>query len=187
MMVPVNAERAKRLSKFLSFVLRHQPEAAGLTLDESGWANVDAVLLGARSQGLAMTMDELRYVVETSDKRRFALSADERCIRAQQGHSIEVDLDLPPSTPPEFLYHGTVARFLPAIMAEGLKKGARHHVHLAADRATAEGVGARRGAPVVLCVQAEVMHREGHAFFLSGNGVWLTETVPPIFLSPVPS
>jgi putative RNA 2'-phosphotransferase len=131
---------------------------------------------------MSMTRAELEEIVATSEKKRFALSADGRRIRANQGHSVDVDLNLQPIAPPELLYHGTVAKFLPSIRAQGLLKGQRHHVHLSADRATAETVGERRGVPIVLTVRSADMVRAGHLFYRSENGVWLTDHVPPPFL-----
>jgi len=169
-------------SKFLSLVLRHKPETIGLTLDAEGWVSVDDLLTRASQHGMAMTRAELEEIVATSEKKRFALSADGRRIRANQGHSVDVDLNLQPIAPPEILYHGTVAKFLPSIRAQGLLKGQRHHVHLSADRATAEIVGERRGVPIILTVRSADMARAGHLFYRSENGVWLTDHVPPPFL-----
>lgn len=169
-------------SKFLSLVLRHKPETIGLALDGEGWASVDDLLTRASQHGMAMTRAELEEIVATSEKKRFALSADGRRIRANQGHSVEVDLNLQPIAPPELLYHGTVAKFIPSIRAQGLLKGQRHHVHLSADRATAEIVGERRGVPIVLTVRSADMARAGHLFYRSENGVWLTDHVPPPFI-----
>lgn len=174
-------------SRFLSLVLRHQPGAAGVALDANGWVAVDALLDGARRANRAITLEELREIVETNDKRRFALSEDGRRIRASQGHSVAVDIGMPPAEPPEFLYHGTVERFLAAILVEGLCKMARQHVHLSADRKTAARVGQRRGKPVILRVAAAAMRRAGATFYLSENGVWLTDQVAPEFLTREPA
>jgi putative RNA 2'-phosphotransferase len=170
------------LSKFLSFVLRHEPEAIGLTLDAEGWVAVEELLAAAARHGHSVTRGQLEEVVATNDKRRFSFSPDGRLIRANQGHSVEVDLGLAPVEPPELLYHGTVERFLDSIREKGLLRGNRHHVHLSADRETAARVGQRRGRPVVLVVDSGRMHRAGHRFFRSENGVWLTEAVPADFL-----
>ena len=143
-----------RLSKFLSLVLRHDPACIGLTLDAQGWADVDDLLQKANAAGVPLTRALLDEIVRTSDKQRFALSTDGTRIRANQGHSIPVDLALEPVAPPNVLYHGTVARFLPSIRRKGLRRGQRHHVHLSADRETASRVGSRRGEPVVLTVAA---------------------------------
>jgi len=173
-----------RLSKTLSLWLRHQPEAGGLTLDPQGWTEVDAVLAALDRAGAGRGWDDLLRVVEESDKQRFELSGDAARIRARQGHSVEVALDWPRTDPPELLWHGTVARFLPAIRAEGLKPMRRHHVHLSGDLDTATRVGQRRGAPVILAVRAAALAETGRDFFLTSNGVWLTEAVPPAFLEP---
>ena len=179
----VNKERATRISKYLSLVLRHDPAAAGVTLDAEGWVSVDELLAGAARHDFPFTFDELEEVVHTSDKQRFALTADAQRIRANQGHSISVELNLERETPPELLYHGTVERFLSSIMAEGLEKRARHHVHLSPDIVTATRVGSRRGKPVILKIAAANMHSVGFSFFRSANGVWLTDHVPPQYIS----
>jgi putative RNA 2'-phosphotransferase len=172
--------RRVRVSKLLSFGLRHQPAALELTLDSAGFANVDAVIAGLAKNGEPVTHDELREVVATSDKKRFALSEDGTRIRASQGHSVEVDLGLLPSVPPETLFHGTSERVVLAIRREGLIPGSRTHVHLSADVRTAEIVAKRREGPhVILRVRAAAMHEQGFVFFLSENGVWLTTRVPP--------
>lgn len=174
--------RMVTVSKFLSKHLRHAPEALGLTLQPGGWVSVDALLIASEQVGFAITYDELIECVETSDKKRFSFDDTGDLIRANQGHSVDVDLQLAESQPPEILYHGTVEHFLASIMAEGLKKGKRHHVHLSKDTETARKVGARRGKPIILQVDAGKMHGQGFKFFLSVNGVWLTDSVPPTFL-----
>ena len=174
--------RAVELSKTLSYWLRHKPDAAGLELSSDGWADVDAVLAALAREKAGCDWTELLHVVETSDKKRFELSADTCRIRARQGHSIEVDLDWPPTTAPDILYHGTVERFLKPILAEGLRPMARHHVHLSADIDTAIRVAQRRGKPMILVVDARRMESAGHVFRLTSNGVWLADTVPPAFL-----
>ena len=179
----VDRARAIRISKLLSLALRHEPAALGITLDSAGWTDVSAVLRGLASKDEHVTEDELEEIIASSDKQRFALSADGERIRANQGHSVAVDLGLPRREPPEILFHGTVDRFLEAIRREGLVRGARTHVHLSADEATAMIVARRRaGATVLLRVRAREMHETGHAFFVSQNGVWLTERVPPELL-----
>lgn len=178
-------ERARRISKYLSLVLRHDPAAAGVTLDEEGWVNVEDLLAGAARHGSSFTRAELEEVVQTSDKQRFALSANGERIRANQGHSISVELGLIAETPPEVLYHGTVERFLSSIMANGLDKRARQHVHLSPDVVTATRVGSRRGKAIILKIAAASMHSDGFSFFCSANGVWLTEEVPPQYISRV--
>ncbi|MFD6433046.1 RNA 2'-phosphotransferase [Streptomyces venezuelae] len=173
-------QRTVKVSKYLSKHLRHSPHRIGLTLDANGWVEIDALLAAAAAHRFPVTRAELDHVVAVNDKQRFAIEGGR--IRASQGHSVEVDLDLPPSTPPAYLYHGTVAAHLAAIRAEGLRPMNRHAVHLSPDRETATRVGARRGRPVVLSVDAGAMHRAGHVFQVSANGVWLTAAVPPGFL-----
>ncbi|MFD5447025.1 RNA 2'-phosphotransferase [Streptomyces sp. NPDC127100] len=172
--------RTVRVSKYLSKHLRHQPDRIGLTLDEAGWVEIDALIAAAAAHGFRFTRQELDHVVATNDKRRFAVEGTR--IRASQGHSVDVELGLPAAEPPAYLHHGTVARALDAIRAEGLRPMNRNHVHLSPDRETATRVGARRGRPVVLSVDAAAMHRDGHVFHVSANGVWLTKAVPPRYL-----
>ncbi len=173
-------QHKKQISKFLSLILRHQPEKIGLTLDENGWAKVNDIL---EKSTLSFTNEELVEVVKTNDKQRFALNDDRTKIRANQGHSLKtVDLDLKPEIPPNFLYHGTVAKFMSEIRLQGLKKMRRQHVHLSVDRDTAAKVGSRRGKPVILAVRALDMHNKGQRFYKSENGVWLTEQVAPEFI-----
>ena len=172
-------EEHRRISKLLSWALRHAPTEAGIALDEAGWADVDALLKALAARGERVERDLLDEIVATNDKRRFTFSSDLARIRASQGHSVAVDLGLAPSAPPERLYHGTVARFLPAILEEGLRPGARRHVHLSATPEVAVEVGRRRGEPVVLAVAAAAMARAGCPFYRSDNGVWLVDAVPP--------
>lgn len=166
------------VSKFLSLVLRHEPQAIGLTLDAQGWADLDELIRLANLRGKRLTRQGVETVVAQNDKRRFVLSDDRQRIRAQQGHSLPVDLAVEPTVPPNVLYHGTATRFLEAIREQGLLRGARHHVHLSADADTATAVGARHGRPVVLTIRAAELHALGQAFYRAGNGVWLTEHVP---------
>ncbi|MEU0050231.1 RNA 2'-phosphotransferase [Streptomyces sp. NPDC006184] len=173
----MNERRTVQVSRYLSRHLRHQPERIGITPDPGGWVDIGTLIAAAAAHGFRFTRDELDHVVATNDKQRFVTEGTR--IRASQGHSIEVDLGLPPATPPPHLYHGTVERSLAAIRAEGLRPMDRHDVHLSADRETATRVGARRGRPVVLTVDSGAMHRDGHVFHLSANGVWLTAAVPP--------
>lgn len=175
-------KEAKTASKFLSLVLRHAPERAGIALDPEGWADVEELLDGLRAAGRPLLRPELEELVAASDKQRFAFSADGRKIRANQGHSVAVDLGLAPQAPPETLYHGTIAANLPGIREKGLLKGARQHAHLSADEESARRVGARRGKPVILRIRARDMAHTGRAFYLSENGVWLADTVPPAFI-----
>lgn len=180
----MDERRTVKVSKYLSKHLRHQPERIGLALDANGWVPVEELLSAAAAHGTRITREELEHVVAVNDKKRFTIERgpEGHRIRANQGHTVEVDLALEPAEPPAYLYHGTVARFLDAIRAEGLRPMARHHVHLSPDRDTATRVGARRGRPVVLSVDAGAMHRAGHTFLVSENGVWLTDAVPPEFL-----
>jgi putative RNA 2'-phosphotransferase len=169
-------------SRFLSLVLRHRPETIGLTLDSAGWVAVDALLAQCRAHGRELSRETLRDIVATSPKQRFMLSDDGDRIRASQGHSVPVALGYAPAVPPELLFHGTVATKLAAIRATGLRKMSRHHVHLSPDVATARAVASRRGPPVILRVAAGRMHADGHVFYLSANGVWLTDEVPARYL-----
>jgi putative RNA 2'-phosphotransferase len=170
------------VSKFLSLILRHRPEIAGIHLDDEGWVSVDELIAGCVRCGIPLDGDALRDVVRTNDKQRFALSEDGLRIRANQGHTVKVSLGYEPAEPPKVLFHGTVSRFLDSIRAEGLLRGQRHHVHLSETRETAVKVGSRRGQPVVLTVRAGDMHAAGFVFFRSDNGVWLTDHVPAEFL-----
>jgi len=176
--------RSTRVSKYLAKYLRHAPVELGLTLRPGGWVPVDDLLSAAGKNGFPITYDELAECVETNDKQRYSFDETGDLIRANQGHSVDVDLQLEEREPPDVLFHGTVGRFLDSILAEGLNKGKRHHVHLSKDVETARRVGARRGQPVIFTIDAVRMHREGHKFFLSVNGVWLTESVPPSYLMP---
>lgn len=172
-----------RISKLLSLYLRHQPQALGLTLEPGGYVPVDALLAGLAREGLPLTREQLAEVVARSDKQRFAFDETGARIRANQGHSAPVDLQLAPAAPPPRLYHGTVAAALPAIRDSGLRPMARHHVHLSPDEDTARRVGQRRGRALILVIDAAAMHRDGLIFYRSQNGVWLTDAVPPRYLS----
>jgi len=170
-------------SKFLSLVLRHKPEEIGLVLDQNGWASIDELIVLANARGTNLSRPLIESIVANSDKQRFAISVDGMKIRANQGHSVDIALGLAPQTPPERLYHGTATRFLESIRESGLHAGSRQHVHLSQDLATAEKVGSRHGKPVVLTVESGQMARDGHQFYLSDNGVWLTEAVPAKYLA----
>jgi putative RNA 2'-phosphotransferase len=170
------------LSRFLSLVLRHRPEHIGLDLDSNGWADVDELLQKAAAHGTAIDRTLLERIVRENDKQRFALSPDGRRIRANQGHSVGIDLALTPVSPPPLLYHGTADRNLASIRANGLHSGERQHVHLSGDGVTATKVGSRHGTPVVLTIRAGRMEAEGYAFYRSDNGVWLTAHVPAQFI-----
>lgn len=176
-------DRHTRVSKFLSLVLRHRPEKIGVTLDREGWVSVTRLLDAIEAHGLSLTPDELREIVRTNDKQRFSLSPDGLSIRANQGHSVEVELGYEPEPPPTVLYHGTAGRFLSSIKRQGLVRGRRHHVHLSEQEDTAAAVGRRYGRPAVLRVASGEMQRDGHLFFRSANGVWLTERVPARYIT----
>lgn len=171
-----------RISRFLALVLRHDPGRIGLALDDHGWVDVDDLLAACARSGFALTAAELREVVATNSKQRFAFDLDARRIRANHGHSVAVDLGLAPVAPPPVLYHGTSTRALDRIRREGLLPMGRTHVHLCADVAKAEAVGRRHGPVVVLGVDGAAMHGDGHRFLLAANGVWLTGAVPPAYL-----
>ncbi|MDQ2822364.1 MAG: RNA 2'-phosphotransferase [Pseudomonadota bacterium] len=177
------SKRVVDTSKFLSFVLRHRPDAIGLVLDSEGWVGIDALIVAAHAGGKRVDRALIEEVVATNDKQRFAISADGLRIRAVQGHSsAQVDIRYAAIVPPAFLYHGTASRFLQSIGKQGLIAGARHHVHLSDDEKTAVQVGARHGMPVVLKVLAAKMHAQGFVFYRADNGVWLTAQVPISFI-----
>jgi putative RNA 2'-phosphotransferase len=172
------------ISKFLSYVLRHAPQAIGLALDREGWANVDSLIAAAARHGRPLERALIEEVVQRNDKKRFALSPDGSSIRAVQGHSNpSVAISFEEKLPPAVLYHGTATRFLASIQQEGLKPGQRQYVHLSEDVSTATAVGQRYGKPVVLTIAAGAMHSQGHKFYQAENGVWLTPKVPSGFLS----
>ena len=168
-----------RLGRFLSLVLRHDPHAAGITLDEHGWADVNALLAGVNRTGRKIDLFTLERIVRENNKQRYSFNEDHTKIRANQGHSISVDVELKEAGPPKYLYHGTASRFLPAIQAEGIRKMSRQHVHLSGDFETAMAVGKRHGIPVVITIDAAAMARDGVEFYRSENGVWLCEHVEP--------
>lgn len=179
-----SSKQLNKVSKFLSFVLRHKPDAIGLELDPNGWADIDDLIRKANASSEPANLDRtlIQEVVDTSDKKRFIISDDGQNVRANQGHSINVDLQLKPVTPPEFLYHGTATRFLDSILKEGLKPQQRQYVHLSTDIETATAVGQRYGKPVTLTIKALLMHEQGLMFYRSENGVWLTESVPHSYI-----
>lgn len=177
----MNNQQIKQ-SKFLSLVLRHNPGKIGITLDPHGWIEIDTLLTAAQRHGVAINTATLQHIVAENSKQRFAISPDGRRIRANQGHSITVDLALDPEVPPAQLYHGTAIRFLESIRHIGLEKRARHHVHLSSDYATAVNVGQRHGKPIVLVIQSGNMAIAGFSFFHTANGVWLTDHVPVAYI-----
>ena len=179
----MNDKNTIKISKYLARHLRHDPQRIGLSPDSAGWVAAVDLLAACARNNMPITRAELDTVVAENDKQRFAVSDDGKRIRASQGHSIPVDLELAPATPPDTLYHGTGAGSVAPIWAGGLRKGSRHHVHLSADIETATRVGARHGKPVVFAVDAHAMQRAGHVFYRSDNGVWFTDAVPPQYLS----
>jgi putative RNA 2'-phosphotransferase len=172
----------KRISKFLSLVLRHQPELIGIELDEQGWTDVNTLIEKMNSRGFVLDKDILQQVIETNSKKRFALNETGERIRASQGHSVEIELGYVAQKPPDILYHGTGEKSVEDIQQQGLHKRQRHHVHLSADRQTALQVGSRYGKPVIFEVLSGLMFADGFPFFLAENGVWLTGHVPVNYL-----
>ncbi len=172
----------EELSKTLSYALRHRPDVFGLELDEGGWVSLQAVVTALCAAGRTVTRADIERVVQTNDKQRFAISEDGSDIRANQGHSRRVNLGYQRAVPPARLYHGTVHRFVAPIRLLGLRKHQREHVHLSPSLDTALAVGARRGKPLVLEIEALRMHEAGHWFFHSVNGVWLTDHVPARYI-----
>ena len=179
----MDPNRLVKVSKYLSKYLRHEPESLGLELQPGGWVPVDQLLAACAQRRFSITSAELEEVVAKNDKQRFSFDTDRTRIRANQGHSTEVDLQLTPQPPPDILYHGTGAMTVEIILCEGLNRRDRHHVHLSADWETARRVGSRHGAPVVFNVATLIMCEAGHVFYRSSNGVWLTDSVPPQYLS----
>lgn len=177
----MNKSDYTKLSKFLSYVLRHAPQSIGLNMDKAGWVNMTELLEKSASQGL--TSEILFRIVAEDTKQRYGISEDGTSIRANQGHSIEVDLGLKEKIPPIPLYHGTPAQSVEIILKQGLKKMNRHHVHLSTEQSKALEVGQRRGKAVLLVVDTRMMVQDGIPFFLSENGVWLTDFVDPKYLS----
>ena len=171
-----------KISKFLSYVLRHKPESIGLELDKNGWASIDRLVRCTNASGQNLSRKVIEEVVQANDKKRFSVSDDGMRIRASQGHSVDIDLGLKPEPPPKYLYHGTATRFLDSILTSGLNSRERQYVHLSSDVKTAVRVGQRHGKPVILVINAGKMNADGYSFFLSDNGVWLTEHVPLEYL-----
>ncbi|MCM8529004.1 MAG: RNA 2'-phosphotransferase [Lentisphaeraceae bacterium] len=172
----------KSISKFMSLILRHDPGRVGIELDNEGWVEVAVLIDAMNKAGKSVDLELIQEVVMSNDKQRFTFSEDGSRIRANQGHSVSIDLKLEPQVPPEFLFHGTATKNLDSIRSEGLDKRARQHVHLSADKVTATKVGQRHGKVVILNVRSGDMHRAGFEFFLSKNGVWLTDSVPVEFI-----
>jgi len=179
----MNNSRLVKISKYLSKHLRHQPERIGITLENGGWVNVDKLLDACQKNNFPISRQELKEVVANNDKKRFSFDSTGKLIRANQGHSVEIDLLLEAQVPPDILYHGTSHRVVDSILETGLDKMSRHHVHLSTDINTAIKVGARHGRPVVFIVNAGKMYQDGYMFYCSDNGVWLVDLVPPQYLS----
>ena len=172
----------KSTSKYISLILRHKPEVIGITLDDHGWADTQALIEGV-NRTHPLTMELLEEIVRTDEKQRYSFNADKSRIRANQGHSIPIDADLAETEPPETLYHGTGEKSAASIEREGLSPMSRLYVHLSPDTETARSVGSRHGKPVIYIVLAGEMHRSGYRFYRSANGVWLTKEVPVRFLN----
>lgn len=179
----MNEQQKKKTSKFLSYVLRHHPELIDLNLDENGWANVDELIVKSTNDSQGFTFEELDEIVETNDKKRFIFNEDKTRIRANQGHSIDINLALIPQQPPEFLYHGTAQGNIDSILEKGIEKRSRQHVHLSQDKETATKVGMRHGKPVILTINTQKMFDDGIEFYLSENNVWLTDFVDIKYIS----
>jgi len=178
----MNTQNNKEISKLLSLILRHKPQTIGLSIDENGWAEIDELISKLNQHGHSCSKATLEEIVTTNDKQRFAFDATHTRIRANQGHSINVDVEMETKEPPAFLYHGTVKKFLEKIRTGGLQKMKRQHVHLSKDKETAQKVGSRRGEAIILTVQSGKMHTDGMVFYLSSNGVWLTDHVPEQYI-----
>lgn len=170
-----------KVSRFISLILRHKPETIGISLDEHGWANVKELIEGI-SKKYPITVEDLEEIVETDEKQRYSFNDDHTLIRANQGHSISVDVELEEVEPPEYLYHGTAFKYLMSIEECGLIAKSRLYVHLSLDICTAAKVGVRHGDPLVLRIQSGAMHKDGYKFYRSVNGVWLTKHVPVEYL-----
>jgi putative RNA 2'-phosphotransferase len=181
----MNPEQQKRISKRLSLHLRHEPKTLGLTLEPGGWVKVDDLLRAFSSKHFPVTREQLETVVKENDKQRFSFDETGLRIRANQGHSAKVNLQLEPQIPPDVLYHGTALSVLEVILREGLKRMKRHHVHLSTDKDMMLKVAMRHGKPVLLKIKAKEMHGAGYKFYLSANGVWLVDAIPPTFLEVV--
>lgn len=176
------ARKKDKLSIFLSLVLRHKPEAANISLDNHGWADVGLLIKGVNETGRNLDMDTLEEIVRTDEKGRYSFNDDKSKIRANQGHSVEVDMEFVEAIPPDELYHGTAKKNLVGIMSNGLSPMSRQYVHLSKDAQTAIRVGKRHGEPVLLKVNAKKAYNDGYIFFLSVNGVWLIKQIPAEYL-----
>lgn len=179
----MDKETLKNKSRFLSLILRHKPETINLQLDNEGWLNVNELIEKSNKHGELLDFGMLEYIVNNSDKQRFTFNDDKSKIRANQGHSIEVELDLQEKIPPTILYHGTVDKFVDSIKSSGIEKRSRNHVHLSADTETAIKVGSRKGTPVILTVNSGQMYEDGYKFYQSKNDVWLIDFVPKEYIN----
>lgn len=173
-------QQLKKISKYLSFLLRHKPDSIGLKLDNQGWASIDELI--ELTTDIKLSREIIEIVVETNDKQRFSISDTGTKIKANQGHSITIDLNLAPTEPPAYLHHGTASRFLESILEKGITKQQRHHVHLTESLAVAKAVGSRYGKPVILCIDSQAMVKDGFDFFKTTNNVWLVDEVLPAYL-----
>ena len=181
----ISQNRLIKISKYLSYHLRHHPDKLGLELAPGGWVKIDLLLQAAKKHQFPITLQELKQVVVQNDKQRFSFDSTKTLIRANQGHSCDVDLQLKPTIPPNILYHGTHVGVTKSIFEQGLQKMSRHHVHLSTDMITAKKVGQRRGKPAIFQIDARTMQERGYQFYCSENGVWLVECVPPQYLTQV--
>lgn len=178
--IQIMDKELKAISKYFSFLLRHQPEAIGLQLNDQGWAPIDDLI--KKTTDFKLTRELIEIIVETNDKQRFSISEDGDLIKANQGHSIEVNLNLTAQEPPEILLHGTSERFIKLIESIGLTKQKRHHVHLTESEAVAKTVGGRYGKPIILAIPAKKMHQDGYTFFKTVNNVWLADHIPIVYI-----
>jgi putative RNA 2'-phosphotransferase len=179
----MNDNRLIKISKYLSKHLRHTPEQIGLNLASGGWVAIDDLLAACAAHRFTISRADLEVVVASNDKQRFSFDETKTRIRANQGHSVDVDLQLEPQVPPDRLYHGTGKTSVPAIQQSGLLKMSRHHVHLSTNQTTARNVGMRHGRPVVFAIDTLAMRHAGFTFYCSANGVWLVDAVPPQYLT----
>lgn len=178
----MKARELESMSKFLSLVLRHKPKLIGVKMDKQGWVDTKELCEKCQDFGKDIDLEFLYFIVADNEKKRFTFNADKSRIRANQGHSIDIDLGYEPTEPPKLLFHGTAELFLDGILRNGLVKRKRRHVHLSPDEETAFKVGSRHGQPIILTILAKAMHKAGHIFYISENGVWLTDEVPPEFI-----
>jgi len=178
----MNEKEKIKASRFLSFILRHKPDAINIVLDNNGWASVQELLANMQNTKYKITFGQLKDIVDTDDKKRYSFNDDFTKIRASQGHSVEIDLNLAPVIPPDVLYHGTAVNNVDVIKKQGLQKMSRQYVHLSKDEETAKTVGARHGYPIILIINAKDMYDDGYSFYLSDNGVWLTDNIPAKYI-----